>query len=153
MYVKFGQMLSTRRDLLSPDVSAELSKLQDKVPPFDGDLAAKIVLKSLKLNQLEDLFEEFESKPLASASIAQVHAAKMKESGDNVVVKVILCCKKSDLLDSKRKAGSSTGAVIEVHAHGVPAGLGAPVYDKLDADLAKALMSINAAKAVAGSGL
>lgn len=54
----------------------------------------------------------------------------------------------SDFLDAKRKAGSSAGALIEVHASGVPAGLGAPVYDKLDSDLAKALMSINAAKGV-----
>lgn len=51
-------------------------------------------------------------------------------------------------LDDCRKAGSSAGAVVEVRAHGVPAGLGAPVYDKLDADLAKGLMSINAAKGV-----
>ncbi|MDB2683027.1 chorismate synthase [Alphaproteobacteria bacterium] len=51
-------------------------------------------------------------------------------------------------LDAKRKAGSSAGALIEVHASGMPAGLGAPVYDKLDADIAKAMMSINATKAV-----
>lgn len=54
----------------------------------------------------------------------------------------------ADFLDERRKAGSSAGAVIEVHASGVPAGLGAPVYDKLDADIAKAMMSINAAKGV-----
>ncbi len=54
----------------------------------------------------------------------------------------------TDFLDDVRKAGSSVGAVIEVHASGVPVGLGAPVYDKLDADLAKALMSINAVKGV-----
>lgn len=53
-----------------------------------------------------------------------------------------------DYLDSVRKAGSSAGALVEVHASGIPAGLGAPVYDKLDADLAKAMMSINAVKAV-----
>src|SRR3546814_13023961 len=53
-----------------------------------------------------------------------------------------------DYLDGVRKAGSSIGAVIEVVASGVPAGLGEPVYDKLDADLAKAMMSINAVKAV-----
>ena len=59
-----------------------------------------------------------------------------------------------DFLDGVRKAGSSTGAVIEVAASGVPAGLGEPVYDKLDADLAKAMMSINAVKAVEiGAGL
>lgn len=51
-------------------------------------------------------------------------------------------------LDEKRKSGSSAGAVVEIHASGIPAGLGAPVYDKLDADLAKAMMSINAVKAV-----
>ncbi|HEY8963024.1 MAG TPA: chorismate synthase [Alphaproteobacteria bacterium] len=54
----------------------------------------------------------------------------------------------ADYLDGVRKAGSSAGAIIEVHASGVPAGWGAPVYDKLDADLAKAMMSINAVKAV-----
>jgi len=53
-----------------------------------------------------------------------------------------------DFLDGRRKAGSSVGAIIEVIASNVPAGLGAPVYDKLDADLAKALMSINAVKGV-----
>src|SRR3546814_9023243 len=59
-----------------------------------------------------------------------------------------------DYLDGVRKAGSSIGAVIEVVASGVPAGLGEPVYDKLDADLAKAMMSINAVKAVEiGAGL
>ncbi len=59
-----------------------------------------------------------------------------------------------DYLDGVRKAGSSTGAVIEVVASGVPAGLGEPVYDKLDADLAKAMMSINAVKSVEiGAGL
>lgn len=54
----------------------------------------------------------------------------------------------SDFLDERRKAGSSAGALIEVQASGIPAGLGAPVYDKLDSDIAKALMSINAAKGV-----
>ncbi len=54
----------------------------------------------------------------------------------------------ADYLDGIRKAGSSVGAVVEVHASGVPAGLGAPVYDRLDADIAKALMSINAVKGV-----
>ena len=53
-----------------------------------------------------------------------------------------------DYLDAQRKSGSSAGAIVEVHASGIPAGLGAPVYDKLDADLAKAMMSINATKAV-----
>ncbi len=54
----------------------------------------------------------------------------------------------ADYLDAQRKNGSSAGAIVEVHASGIPAGLGAPVYDKLDADLAKAMMSINATKAV-----
>ena len=53
-----------------------------------------------------------------------------------------------DYLDGQRKKGSSAGAIVEVHASGIPAGLGAPVYDKLDADIAKAMMSINATKAV-----
>ncbi len=59
----------------------------------------------------------------------------------------------TEFLDERRKAGSSVGAVVEIHASGVPVGLGAPVYDKLDADIAKAMMSINATKAVEiGSG-
>ena len=89
VYVKFGQMLSTRRDLLSGDMLNELTRLQDKVPPFDSNEAQAIVRESLGLKELNELFSEFEYEPLASASVAQVHAAKLKLDNKNVVVKVL----------------------------------------------------------------
>ena len=87
IFVKFGQMLSTRQDLLPPDVAAELTKLQDQVPPFCGDKATAIVEKALG-DSVTTLFSEFDSTPLASASVAQVHTATL-HSGEAVVVKVI----------------------------------------------------------------
>jgi len=87
IFVKFGQVLSTRRDLLPPDISEELAKLQDRVPPFPGAQARAMVEKSLG-QPVTELFAEFDEKPLASASIAQVHAAKLKD-GREVVVKVL----------------------------------------------------------------
>ncbi len=87
IFVKFGQLLSTRRDLLPEDIIAELSKLQDRVPPFPGLLAKTIIEKSFAEN-IDTLFAQFDETPLASASIAQVHAATMHD-GASVVVKVI----------------------------------------------------------------
>ncbi len=87
IFVKFGQMLSTRKDLLPSDVADELQKLQDQVPPFCGDQAVAIVEKALG-EHIADLFCSFDSTPLASASVAQVHTATL-HSGENVVVKVI----------------------------------------------------------------
>ncbi|MGP9797999.1 ubiquinone biosynthesis regulatory protein kinase UbiB [Halomonas sp. 86] len=87
IFIKFGQMLSTRRDLLPDDVANELRRLQDQVPPFPGELAAARVEKELEMS-LDVAFAEFEQAPLASASIAQVHAAKL-HSGEEVVVKII----------------------------------------------------------------
>lgn len=88
VFVKFGQMLSTRRDLLPPDVANELAQLQDQVPPFPGQQARQKV--ELSLGQpLESIFESFELEPLASASIAQVHCAKLHNHHAEVVVKVI----------------------------------------------------------------
>lgn len=87
IFVKFGQLLSTRPDLLPDDIIAELSKLQDQVPPFSGELAQKIVERSYGLPTSE-VFAEFDLNPLASASISQVHAAKLK-TGESVVVKVL----------------------------------------------------------------
>lgn len=89
VFIKFGQMLSTRRDLLPPHIADELALLQDKVPPFDSLRAEQIILKALELRQMDDLFSEFDRQPLASASIAQVHAASFKSDGRQVVIKVI----------------------------------------------------------------
>ena len=78
IFIKFGQMLSTRRDLLPADIAEELALLQDKVPPFPGEEAKKIIEKSLG-HPVDLLFKEFDTNPLASASIAQVHAATLND--------------------------------------------------------------------------
>lgn len=87
VFVKFGQALSTRRDLLPPDVADELKKLQDQVPPFEGALATRIVEDALE-QPIADAFAEFSTEPMASASVAQVHAATLI-TGEDVVVKVV----------------------------------------------------------------
>lgn len=87
MYVKFGQMLSTRMDLLPPEVSAELATLQDNVPGFSGDIATKMIEQQLG-KTIEELFLKFNKVPCASASIAQVHDALL-EDGTKVVVKIL----------------------------------------------------------------
>nr|WP_163500992.1 ubiquinone biosynthesis regulatory protein kinase UbiB [Halomonas socia] len=87
IFVKFGQMLSTRRDLLPPDIADELKRLQDQVPPFPGDAAVALVEDELEMS-LAEAFASFDTTPLASASIAQVHAARL-HGGEDVVVKII----------------------------------------------------------------
>lgn len=87
VYIKFGQMLSTRRDLLPNDIAEELAKLQDDVPPFDQARAVAIIEQSLG-KPVDELFLGFSAEPLASASIAQVHAARLP-GGEDVVVKVV----------------------------------------------------------------
>jgi ubiquinone biosynthesis protein len=87
IFVKFGQALSTRRDLLPPDIASELAKLQDRVPPFDGAIARKII-ETVYGRPVTEVFAEFAEQPLAAASIAQVHAAKL-HNGKEVVVKVL----------------------------------------------------------------
>lgn len=87
IFVKFGQMLSTRRDLLPDDMALELARLQDRVPPFPGSEARLIVEQALG-QSVGQLFREFDETPLASASIAQVHVATLWD-GHEVVVKVV----------------------------------------------------------------
>ena len=87
IFVKFGQMLSTRRDLLPDDIAMELAKLQDRVPPFPGAQARVVVEKAFG-RPVGELFARFDENALASASIAQVHAAELKD-GRKVVVKVL----------------------------------------------------------------
>jgi ubiquinone biosynthesis protein len=87
IFVKFGQVLSTRRDLLPPDLADELALLQDRVPPFDSDLAIAQITRALGAHP-DLLFANFERTPVASASIAQVHFATLK-NGKEVAVKVL----------------------------------------------------------------
>ncbi|HEY4555987.1 MAG TPA: ubiquinone biosynthesis regulatory protein kinase UbiB, partial [Lysobacter sp.] len=92
IFVKFGQILSTRRDLVPPDIAVELALLQDRVAPFDGEAARAIVEASLG-RPVADAFAQFDTTPLASASIAQVHPALLPAQGGaaprEVVVKVL----------------------------------------------------------------
>ncbi|MGD8108699.1 ubiquinone biosynthesis regulatory protein kinase UbiB [Pantoea sp. FN0302] len=88
VWIKFGQMMSTRRDLFPPLIADQLAILQDRVAPFDGKLAKAQIEKSLG-GPLEAWFDDFDITPLASASIAQVHTATLKENGKAVVIKVI----------------------------------------------------------------
>lgn len=87
IFVKFGQVLSTRRDLLPHDIADELARLQDRVPPFDSGVAVAIIEKSFG-RPLAQIFASFEHKPVASASIAQVHFAVLPD-GREVAVKVL----------------------------------------------------------------
>ena len=88
IYIKLGQMLSTRRDLLPPVYADQLAYLQDNVPPFPGELAIKEIERSLD-KPIGQLFTNFDANALASASIAQVHSATLIEDGREVVIKVI----------------------------------------------------------------
>ena len=87
VFVKFGQMLSTRPDLLPDDIALELTKLQDRVPPFPEAESKRIIEEALELGT-EELFKEFDTQPIASASVAQVHTALMHDGGE-VIIKVL----------------------------------------------------------------
>ncbi|WP_416191997.1 ubiquinone biosynthesis regulatory protein kinase UbiB [Neisseria sp. CCUG12390] len=87
IFIKFGQVLSTRPDLIPHDYAVELAKLQDKVPPFDAQLSRSQIEKALG-RPIGELYAEFETEPVASASIAQVHKARL-HSGEEVAVKVL----------------------------------------------------------------
>ncbi|MFA5941869.1 MAG: ubiquinone biosynthesis regulatory protein kinase UbiB [Sinimarinibacterium sp.] len=93
VFIKFGQALSTRPDIVPPDIAEELTKLQDRVPPFPGEQARAVVEAELG-KPVEELFAEFDPVPLASASVAQVHTARLKPAEDGspgleVVVKIL----------------------------------------------------------------
>jgi ubiquinone biosynthesis protein len=87
IFVKFGQILSTRRDLLPLDIADELAKLQDQVPPFPSALAEAEIERSLG-RSIQEVFSSFETQPVASASIAQVHVGRLHD-GTEVAVKVL----------------------------------------------------------------
>jgi ubiquinone biosynthesis protein len=93
VFIKFGQALSTRPDVLPPDLALELAKLQDCVPPFPGADAIRLIETALG-KPIDEIFDEFDPLPLASASVAQVHTARLKPAAPNdpgfeVVVKVL----------------------------------------------------------------
>ncbi|KMN36025.1 MULTISPECIES: ubiquinone biosynthesis regulatory protein kinase UbiB [Chromobacterium] len=92
IFVKFGQVLSTRRDLLPPDYADELARLQDRVPPYDGLLAREVIERSLG-RKVDELYLDFDNTPVASASVAQVHKAWLRQPdggrGREVAVKVL----------------------------------------------------------------
>ncbi|GFO71067.1 ubiquinone biosynthesis protein [Bathymodiolus japonicus methanotrophic gill symbiont] len=87
IYVKFGQALSTRKDILPDDIADELVKLQDKVPPFSDQQAREVIEQQLGM-PIETAFAEFSASPLASASVSQVHTAVL-HTGEQVIVKVL----------------------------------------------------------------
>ena len=87
IFVKFGQAISTRRDLLPPDIADELAKLQDEVPPFPAEQAVEI-LNAAYGKPVDDVFERFDVEPFAAASIAQVHTAQLP-GGQEVIVKLL----------------------------------------------------------------
>jgi len=91
IFVKFGQVLSTRRDLLPLDIADELARLQDRVPPFDSDVAIATIEHAFN-KKVADIFVSFDREPIASASIAQVHFAVLKDRDGHareVAVKVL----------------------------------------------------------------
>ena len=87
IFVKFGQILSTRRDLLPDDIAEELARLQDQVPPFADSIARQIITRAYGQSP-DEVFLRFEPTPFASASIAQVHGATLQD-GSDVIVKVL----------------------------------------------------------------
>ncbi len=91
VFIKFGQMLSTRRDLLPPDFANELALLQDRVPAFNGEQARQIIIDAIGEQTFKQCFQAFDLEPLASASIAQVHTATLAtdEQEKQIVIKVL----------------------------------------------------------------
>ncbi|CAG4977819.1 ubiquinone biosynthesis regulatory protein kinase UbiB [Novilysobacter luteus] len=118
IFVKFGQILSTRRDLVPPDVADELSLLQDRVAPFDGQAARAIVETALE-RPVAEAFASFDTTPLASASIAQVHAATLPAVGNRgpreVVVKVLRPGIKRQIAQDIALLGAIAGVVERTH--------------------------------------
>ena len=88
IFIKFGQLLSTRPDIIPTDITKSLHKLRDDLPPFPTDLAKEIIEKELG-SPIENVFSEFESTPIAAASIAQVYSAKLRRGGSEVAIKVV----------------------------------------------------------------
>ncbi len=118
IFVKFGQILSTRRDLVPADVAAELTLLQDRVAPFDGETARAIVEHALG-QPIAEAFASFDTTPLASASIAQVHAATLPSVDGapprEIVVKVLRPGIERQIADDIALLGNIAGLVDRTH--------------------------------------
>ncbi len=97
VFVKLGQMLSTRHDLIPTEMVVELSKLQDQVPAFSGKQAQQVIERSLGF-KLDTVFHSFSQEPLASASIAQVHAAELKDKKTGELKQVVIKVIRPDIL-------------------------------------------------------
>ena len=91
IFVKFGQVLSTRSDLMPPDVAEELARLQDRVPPFDSQIAVDTIERAFR-KKLDQIFVSFEREPVASASIAQVHFAVISDRNGVQRDVAVRCC-------------------------------------------------------------
>jgi len=123
VFVKLGQALSTRPDLLPQDIALELTKLQDQVPAFSGSEALGIIRDAYG-DEFDDIFESIDETPIASASVAQVHAAKLKnglaikgqngEERDNVIIKVIRPGI-DKIIDSDLKVMRTFSALLQKH--------------------------------------
>ncbi|MDO8305856.1 AarF/UbiB family protein, partial [Herminiimonas sp.] len=116
IFVKFGQVLSTRRDLMPMDIADELARLQDRVPPFSSELAIEQIIKSLGAHP-DVLFAHFEREPIASASIAQVHLARLK-NGRDAAVKVLRPGVKKSIDDDVALMHIVAGLIERVWADG-----------------------------------
>ncbi|MEE7565709.1 ubiquinone biosynthesis regulatory protein kinase UbiB, partial [Xanthomonas sp. Kuri4-3] len=115
IFVKFGQILSTRRDLIPPDVAEELTLLQDRVQPFDGE-AARLIVEQALGRPVSEAFVHFDTTPLASASIAQVHAATLPPDADGVVREVVVKVLRPGIekqIDADIALLSSAAALVE----------------------------------------
>jgi ubiquinone biosynthesis protein len=141
IFVKFGQILSTRRDLLPADIADELTLLQDRVAPFDGEQARGMVEQALGRG-IGEAYASFDTEPLASASIAQVHAATLHAVGDaaprEVVVKVLRPGIDAQIAADIALLGSVAGIVERTHPHADkirPRGIVAEIENTLAAEL------------------
>ena len=88
IFIKFGQLLSTRPDAIPSDISKILKSLQDNLPPFPTDKAIALIEKEID-GSISEVFSDFDEKPIAAASIAQVYSAKLAEDGSPVAIKVV----------------------------------------------------------------
>jgi ubiquinone biosynthesis protein len=137
IFVKFGQVLSTRRDLLPADIADELAKLQDRVPPFPGELAVAEIERALG-KPIAQLFRDFDTRPVASASVAQVHLALLPD-GTEAAVKVLRPGMLPVIVGDLALLDAAAGLVERFWADGkrlkpreVVAEFGRHVFDELD---------------------